>query len=145
MAGASKVTKMCAIVPGMGLLNLWKCQHMHQEQEVYHCLYKDKLEKLAKDTLKKWLPELQHVLNGSKGEEESDGDSSNENSPKDKHMEPSSVKKLRALHMKICHEVHADAWANKTEEVQCHIKKEMMHEREEAAKVNGEEAKVGLE
>ena len=120
MARASKVTKMCAIVPGMGLLNPWKCQCMHQEQEVYHHLYKDKL---AKDTLEKRLPELQDVLNGSEGEEESDGDSSDENSPKDKHMEPSSVKKLRALHMKIRCEVCADAWANKTEEVQCHIKK----------------------
>lgn len=145
VAGGSKVTKTRGFASAMGLLNPRKRQRMHQEQEVYHRLYKDKLEKLAKDALDRRLPELQHVADDGEAEEESDSDSSAEDSSKDKRTEPSSLQKLRALRMKVRREVRADAWANETEEVRRHVKEELAREREEIADINGEEGKVGLE
>jgi hypothetical protein len=127
----------------MGLLNPRKCQRMHQEQEVYHSLYKDKLEKLVKEALAERLPELENIANGSGEEDESD-DSGDEFS-KVKATEASSLKKIRRLRMKIRREVRAEAWENETKEVRRQVKEEIMHEREEVAEKNGEESKVGLE
>ena len=144
-AGASKVSKTRVTTSALGLLNPRKHQRMHQEQEVYHHLYKDKLKKLAKEALDKWLLELLTIPNSSKDEDEVDSGSDGDNSPKDRCTEPSSTKKIRSLHMKIRCEVHVEAWANETEEV-CHqVKEEMMREKDEFAKINGEEGKVGLE
>jgi hypothetical protein len=47
--------------------------------------------------------------------------------------------------MKIRREVRAEAWANESNEVRCQVMEEIMHEKEEVTKVNGEESKVGLE
>ena len=145
VAGASKVSKTRITTAALGLLNPRKCQRMHQEQEVYHRLYKDKLEKLAKEALDKRLLELQTIPNSSEDEDEVDSGSDGDNSPKDRHTEPSSTKKIRSLQMKICREVRAEAWANETEEVRRQVKEEMMREKDEFAKINGEEGKVGLE
>jgi hypothetical protein len=145
-AGASKITKTRVTASTMGLLNPRKRQRMHQEEEVYHRLYKDKLEKLAKAALDERLPELQNIPNGSDDEHDSDGDGNSSELSKGKPgTEPSSMKKLRALRMKIRREVRADAWANETEEVRRKVKEEMTREREEIAEINGEEGKVGLE
>ena len=144
-AGASKVSKTHITTSALGLLNPRKCQCMHQEQEVYHCLYKDKLEKLAKEALDKRLPELLTIPNGSEDEDKVDSGSDGNNSPKDRHTEPSSTKKIRSLRMKICREVRVEAWANETEEVRHQVKEEMMREKDEFAEINGEEGKVGLE
>jgi hypothetical protein len=116
---------------------------MHQEQEVYHRLYKDRLEPLVKDALAERLPELQNAPNASDDEGESNDDG--EDSSKGKTTEASSLKMLRALRMKIRREVRAEAWANETSEVRRQVKEEMMREREEAVEINGEESKVGLE
>ena len=118
---------------------------MHQEQEVYHRLYKDKLEKLAKEALDKRLPKLQTIPNGNEDEDEFDSGSDGDNSPKDRCTEPSSTKEIRSLRMKIRCEVRAEAWANETEEVRRQVKQEMMREKDEFAEINGEEGKVGLE
>jgi len=102
VAGASKVTKTRVATSTLGLLNSRKRQCVHQEEEVYHCLYKDKLEKLAKAALDKQLPELQNIPNGSKDEDDSDGDGASSELSKGKPgTESSSMKKLRALRMKI--------------------------------------------
>jgi len=147
MAGASKVSKTRVTAPTLGLLNPRKRQRMHQEQEIYHHLYKDKLETLAKTALAERLPELQNVLNGSDDseEDESDADSDGQDSSKGKGAEASSLQKIRALRMKIRREVRAEAWANETAEVRQEVKNEMMREREGVAEINGEEKKVGLE
>jgi len=145
VAGTSKVSKMRVTTSTLGLLNPRKCQHRHQEQEVYHRLYKDKLEKLAKEALDKRLPELLTIPNGSEDEDEVDSGSDSDNSPKDRRTEPSSTKKIRSLRMKIRCEVRAEAWANETEEVRRQVKEEMMREKDEFAEINGEEGKVGLE
>ena len=144
-AGTSKVSKTRVTTSALGLLNPRKRQRMHQEQEVYHHLYKDKLEKLAKEALDKRLPELLTIPNGSKDEDEVDSGSDSDNSPKDRRTEPSSTKKIRSLRMKIRREVRVEAWANETEEVRCQVKEEMMREKDEFAEINGEEGKVGLE
>ena len=117
VAGASKVTKTRVATSTLGLLNPQKCQHVHQEQEVYHRLYKDKLEKLAKDALYEQLPELQNIPNRSEDEDDSDEDDSDEDdideddsdgdgdssklSKAKPGTEPSSMTQLRALCIKI--------------------------------------------
>lgn len=145
MAGASKMSKTRVNTSALGLLNPPKRQHTHQEQEVYHSLYKDKLEKLVKEALDERLPELQDIPNGSEDEHESDNNSEGDDSTKNKRVEPRSVKKIRALRMQVRCEVRAKAWANETEEVRRQVKEEIMHEREELGEINGEEGKVGLE
>ena len=112
---------------------------------MYHRLYKDKLEKLAKEALDKRRPKLQTIPNGNEDEDEFDSGSDGDNSPKDRRTEPSSTKEIRSLHMKIRREVRAEAWANETEEVRRQVKQEMMREKDEFAEINGEEGKVGLE
>jgi hypothetical protein len=99
----------------MGLLNPWKCQRLHQEEEVYHRLYKEKLEALEKAALAERLPDRQNILNGSEDDNESDGngDSDGDNnanvlSKGKPSTEASSVKSIRALRMKIRREVRAD-------------------------------------
>jgi hypothetical protein len=74
VAGASKVTKTRVTMSALGQLNPRKRQRMHQEEEVYHRLYKNKLEALAKEALAKRLPELQNIANGSDDGDESDSD-----------------------------------------------------------------------
>lgn len=145
VVGASKVSKMHVTTSTMGLLNPRKRQRVHQEQEIYHRLYKDKLEKLVKEAFAERLPELQHLCNTSDDEDESDNASEDDDSSKDKCTEPRSLKKLRALRMKIRREVRAEAWANETEEIRRQVKEEIMREKEEVAEINGEEGKVGLE
>jgi hypothetical protein len=109
---------------------------MHQEQEVYHRLYKDKVEKLVKDAIAEQLSELQTVSTSSEDEDKSDGDG--EDSSK------SNMRKVRVLHMKIRCEVRAEAWANESAEVRQQVKEEIMREREEVAEINNED-KIGLE
>ncbi|KIM38353.1 hypothetical protein M413DRAFT_30193 [Hebeloma cylindrosporum] len=144
MAGTSKISNTRVNTSALGLLNPRKRQRVHQEQEVYHSLYKDKLEKLVKEAMAEQLPEIPHGTNGS-DEDKSDNDSGGDDSTKDKRTEPRSIQKLRALRMKIRREVRAEAWANETEEVRCQVKKAIMREREEIGEINGEEGKVGLE
>jgi hypothetical protein len=50
-SGASKISKTCVSTSSLGLLNPGRRQWIHQEQEVYHHLYKHKLEKLIKEAL----------------------------------------------------------------------------------------------
>jgi len=145
VVSASKVSKTCVTTLTLGLLNPRKRQHVHQEQEIYHHLYKDKLEKLVKEAFTERLPELQHLCNTSDDEDESNNDSEDDDSSRDKCTEPRSLKKLRALRMKIRREVHAEAWANETEEIRRQVKKDIMREKKEVAEINGEEGKVGLE
>jgi hypothetical protein len=146
VAGASKVTKTCVATSTLGLLNPRKRQRVHQEEDVYHRLYKDKLEKLAKAALNEQLPELQNIPNSSEEENDSDGDGASSELSKGKPgTESSSMKKLRALRMKIRREVRAQAWANETEEVRHEVRDEIKHEREEIAEIKGEDSKVGLE
>jgi hypothetical protein len=143
LAGTSKVSQTRLPTSASVLLNPRKRQRIHQEQEVYHRLYKDKLEKLVKEALAERLPELQNIPNGSDDEDETDGDGND--SSKGKTSEADSLKKIRVLRMKIRREVRAEAWANETPEVRCQVKEEIIREREEATEVNGEETKVGLE
>jgi len=146
MAGASKVTKTHVTTSALGLLNPRKRQRLHQEEEVYHRLYKDKLETLAKAALKERLPELENNPIGSEDEDGSDDDGDGNNLSKGQRgTDPSSVTKLRALRMKIRREVRAEAWANETEDVRREVNEAMKHEREEVAELKGEEGKVGLE
>lgn len=146
MAGASKVTKTRVTTSALGLLNPRKRQRLHQEEEVYHRLYKDKLETLAKAALKERLPELENNPIGSEDEDGSDDDGDGNNLSKGQRgTDPSSVTKLRALRMKIRREVRAEAWANETEDVRREVNEAMKHEREEVAELKGEEGKVGLE
>ena len=146
VAGASKVTKTRVATSTLGLLNPWKRQRVHQEEEVYHRLYKDKLEKLAKAAFNEQLPELQNIPNGSEDEDDSDGDGdSSELSKAKPGTEPSSMTKLRALRMKIQHEVRAQAWADESEEVRRQVREEIKREREEVAEIKAEDGKVGLE
>jgi hypothetical protein len=146
VAGASKVTKTRVATSTLGLLNPRKRQRVHQEEEVYHRLYKDKLEKLAKAALDEQLPELQNIPNGSEDEDDSDGDGdSSELSKAKPGTEPSSMTKLRALRMKIRREVRAQAWADESEEVRRQVREEIKREREEVAEIKGEDGKVGLE
>lgn len=146
VAGASKVTKTRVATSTMGLLNPRKRQRLHQEEEVYHRLYKEKLETLAKAALAERLPELQNGPNGSEGENESDSDGDGNVLSKGKPgAETSSVKSIRALRMKVRREVRADAWANETEDVRREVREAMRREREEVAEFKGEEGKVGLE
>jgi len=143
VAGTSKVSQTRVTTSALGLLNPRKRQRFHQEQEVYHRLYKDKLETLVKEALAERLPELQNIPNGSEGEDNSDA-SGNESS-KGKGIEANSLKTIRKLRMKIRREVRANAWENETVEVRHQVKKEIMREREEVAEIKGEESKVGLE
>jgi phage protein D len=118
---------------------------MRQEQEVYHQLYKEKVENLVKIALADRLPELQNVSTSIDGKSDSEDDSDGEDLPKAKHTEPSSLKKIRALRMSIRREVRAEAWANETAEVRREVKEAMMREREGVAETKGDEDKVGLE
>ena len=156
VTGASKVTKTRVGASAMGLLNRRKRQRLHQEEEVYHRLYKEKLEVLAKAALAERLPDRQNILNGSEDDNDSDGDgdgdgdgggddSANALSKGKTSTESSSVKSIRALRMKIRREVRADAWANETEDVRREVREAMKQEGEELAEFKGEEGKVGLE
>jgi len=118
---------------------------MRQEQEVYHHLYQEKLEKLVKTALADRLPELQNVPTSTDGENDSDDSSDGQDMSKGKATETSSLKKIRALHMKIRREVRAEAWANETAEVRRHVKEAMIREREGVAEKKGGEEKVGLD
>jgi hypothetical protein len=144
VSGTSKVTETRGSASALGLLNPRKRQRAHQEQEVYHRLYKDKLETLVKEALTERLPELDSVPNGSDGEEESDGDDDGDVSSKGKVTE-GSLQKLRRLRMTVRREIRAEAWANETPEVRRQVKEEIMRERAEVAEINSEEGKVGLE
>ena len=117
MAGASKVSKMCITTPTLGLINPQKRQHMHQKQEVYHHLYREKLENLVKVALTDRLPELQNVPTSADDENNSDDGSDGQNTAKGKSTEASSLKKIRVLCMKIRCEVRTEAWVNETAEV----------------------------
>ena len=141
-SGTSKVSKTRVSTSSLGLLNPRKRQRVHQEQEVYHRLYKDKLEKLIKEALDKRLPELQEVPNSSNDEDQSDAN--DDDLSKGNATEP-STKKMRTLRMKIRREVRGDAWENETEEVRRQVRKEVLREKEEVTKINSEESKVGLE
>jgi len=145
VVGASKVSKTRVTASTLGLLNPRKRQRMHQEQEVYHRMYKDKVEKLVKEAFAEQLPELQHLANASDDEDESDNNSEGEDSSKDRQTEPRSLLKLRSLRMKIRREVRAKAWANETEEIRRQVREELKREKEVVAEINGEEGKVGLE
>jgi len=146
MAGASKVTQTRVTTSALGLLKPRKRQHLHQVEEVYHRLYKDKLEPLAKAALKEQLPELEDNPIGSEDEDGSDDNGDDNNLPKGQQStDTSSVTKLRALRMKIRRQVRADAWVNETEDVHREVSEAMKHEREEVAELKGEEGKVGLE
>jgi len=133
----------------LGFLNPQKRQRVHQEQEVYHRLYKDKLENLVKEALAERLPELQNVPEGCDDEDdsESDGDDNGNRdvSSKGKATEANSLKKIRVLRMKIRREVRAEAWANESAEVRRQVKEEIRREKEGIAETNGKEGKVGLE
>ena len=74
---------------------------MHQEQEVYHHLYREKLENLVKVALADRLPELQNVPTGTDDENGSDDGSDSQNMAKGKSPESKSLKKIQALRMKI--------------------------------------------
>ena len=91
-AGASKLTQTRVSTSTLGLLNPQKRQRMHQEQEVYHRLYKDKLENLVKEALAEQLPELQNVPEGSDDDSESDG--SGDEVSKSKATTANSLKKI---------------------------------------------------
>ena len=145
MAGASKVSKTRVTTPTLGLLNPRKRQRMRQEQEVYHHLYREKLENLVKVALADRLPELQNIPTSTDDENDSDDGSDSQNMAKGKSTEASSLKKIRALRMKIRREVRAEAWANETAEVRCEVKEAMMREREGVAEIKGDEDKVGLD
>ena len=142
-AGTFKVSLPRVATSGLGLLNPRKRQRVHQEQEIYHRLYKDKLEKLVKEAFAERLPELKDIPNDSDDENESgdDGDGLS----KGKGTEANSLRKIRVLRMKLRREVRAEAWANETEETRCEVRKELMRERQEVAEINGEEVKTGLE
>ena len=146
VAGASKVTKTRVATSTLGLLNPRKRQRVHQAEEVYHRLYKDKLEKLAKAALDEQLPELQNIPNSSEDEDDGDEDGDSSELSKGKPgTKPSSMTKLRALRMKIRREVRAQAWADESEEVRRQVREEIKREREEVAEIKGEDGKVGLE
>ena len=144
-AGASKLSQTRVSTSALGLLNPRKRQRAHQEQEVYHRLYKEKLENLVKEALAERLPELQNVLDGHDDEDDSESDGDGDDSSKGKTAEASSLKKIRVLRMKIRREVRAEAWANESAEVRRQVKEEIKREKEEVAEINGEEGKVGLE
>ena len=112
---------------------------MHQEQEVYHHLYKEKLEKLVKIALADQLPELQNIPTDDKN------DSDGQDMSKGKGVETSSLKKIWVLHMKIQCKVCAEAWANETAEVWHEVKEAMICEREGVSKIKGDKDKVGLD
>lgn len=95
---------------------------MHQEQEVYHRLYKDKLEKLIKEALAERLPELKDVPNDSDNEVESDEDGNSLS--RGKGTEAKSLRQIRVLCMKLRCEVRSEAWENETEEVRREVRKE---------------------
>jgi hypothetical protein len=117
---------------------------VHQEQEVYHRLYKSKLENLVKEALAEQLPGLQNVPEDSDDDsDESDGDGVE--SSKDKATTANSLKKIRALRMKIRRQVRAEAWANEPAEVHRQVKEEIIREKKELAEINGQGSKVGLE
>ena len=86
---------------------------------------------LAKAALKEQLPELKNNPIRSEDEDGSDNNGDGNNLSKVQHgTDPSSVTKLRALCMKIWREVHAEVWANGTEDVHCEVNEAMKHERE---------------
>jgi hypothetical protein len=117
---------------------------MHQEQEVYHRLFKDKLEKLVKEALAERLPELKDIPDDSDGDENESGDD-DDSSSKGRGTEAKSLRKIRVLRMKLRREVRAEAWANETEEIRREVREELKRERQEVAEIKGEEVKMGLE
>ena len=145
MSGTSKGSKTRVTTSTLSLLNPRKCQHMCQEQEVYHHLYKEKLENLVKIALADRLPELQNIPTSTDDENDSDDNSDGQDMSKGKGVETSSLKKIRALHMKIRCEVRAEAWTNETAEVQREVKEAMIREREGVSEIKGDEDKVGLD
>ena len=145
MSGASKGSKTRVTTSTLGLLNPRKRQHMRQEQEVYHHLYKEKLENLVKIALADRLPELQNIPTSTDDENDSDDGSDGQDTSKGKGVETSSLKKIRALRMKIRCEVRAEAWTNETAEVRREVKEAMIREREGVSEIKGDEDKVGLD
>ena len=144
LAGASKVSKPRITAATLGLLNPRKRQRMRQEQEVYHHLYREKLEKLVKVAIADRVPELQNVPTSTDDENDSDDGSDEQDAAKGTST-ANSLKKIRALRMKIRREVRAEAWANETAEVRREVKEAMIHEREGVAEIKDDEDKVGLD
>jgi len=117
---------------------------MRQEQEVYHHLYREKLEKLVKVAIADRVPELQNVPTSTDDENDSDDGSDEQDAAKGTST-ANSLKKIWALRMKIRHEVRAEAWANETAEVRREVKEAMIREREGVAEIKDDEDKVGLD
>lgn len=78
LAGVSKVSKPRVSTATLGLLNPRKRQHMRQEQEVYHHLYREKLENLVKVALADRVPGLQNIPTSTDDENDSNDSSQGE-------------------------------------------------------------------
>src|SRR5271155_4756956 len=118
-----------------------KRQRCHQEVEVYHRLYKDKINQLTG----KALAESPIIADT----DESTSDSNEEGSASDKASRKHRSKltkdgqRLKAYRMKIKWEVLAKAWAGETPEVKEEIHRILEKEKEE--KINSDKALISNE
>lgn len=120
-----------------------KRQRCHQEIEVYHQLYKEKISKLTEEALANdWaLSDTDEI--GSETNNESHGSNSNE------HGKSSQENKARKKHrMKILREVRQQTWAEETPEVKEEIRQVLEKEKENKKIIEAtiaDNEKTGLE
>jgi hypothetical protein len=112
-----------------------KRQRCHQEIEVYHRLYKDKINELTDEALAKspMVADTDESTSDSDEEEEyGAGDSASDKaSKKDRSKSKNDDQRLKAYRMKIKREVLAKAWAGETPEVRDEIHRILEKEKEE--------------
>ena len=110
-----------------------KRQRCYQEIEVYHRLYKEKINALTEEALAKNPLPADDVTTSDTDDEQHQG------SDDDGHDDPSTKNKTKstnnkAYRMKIKREVRAQAWADETREVKEEIHQLLEREKEDKIK-----------
>jgi hypothetical protein len=107
-----------------------KRQRCHQEIEVYHRLYKDKINQLTDEALAE-SPMVTDTDESTSDSDEQSGASDSDNDKASRKDGSKSTQGLKAYHMKIKREVLAKAWAGETPEVKEEIHHILEKEKEE--------------
>jgi hypothetical protein len=117
-----------------------KRQRCHQEVEVYHRLYKDKINQLTNEALAESPMDTDTDESTSDSDEDSDSDSDRDSDKASRKDGSKSTQELKAYRMKIKRGVLAKAWAGETSEV----KEEIHHilEKEKKEKINLDKALI---
>ena len=151
--GTAKTSNSCQRLSTLSAIQRPKHQRCHQEIEVYHRLYNDKINRLMEEALAKRPMPLESGASSTDADDSEQGTSDDDNNDekstqKTKSETTKDSRRMKAYRMKMKREVRAQAWADETTEVKDEIRQVLEKEKEE--KINEEkdllsDEKIGLE